>query len=215
MIRIIPRQSFPYMIVTMILGTLNHFLYDWSGKNPVIALFTPVNESVWEHMKLLFFPFLLLSLIEYIIRRPDRARFFGSRLFAVWCGMLFIIMLFYGYSGAIGRSFVLIDILLYYLGVIITYSLSETQRGCSMALPYSRSFYGGPEVPFYYSFLLVFHRRYHCLSVLNPILMHLHYRHDYNQIHLLLLHFYTNRLTSDIHNISKAYPSSTDPSRRF
>lgn len=47
MIRIIPRQSFPYMIVTMILGTLNHFLYDWSGKNPVIALFTPVNESVW------------------------------------------------------------------------------------------------------------------------------------------------------------------------
>lgn len=81
MIRIIPRQSFPYMIVTMILGTLNHFLYDWSGKNPVIALFTPVNESVWEHMKLLFFPFLLLSLIEYIIRRPDRARFFGSRLF--------------------------------------------------------------------------------------------------------------------------------------
>ena len=114
MIRIIPRQSFPYMIVTMILGTLNHFLYDWSGKNPVIALFTPVNESVWEHMKLLFFPFLLLSLIEYIIRRPDSSRFFGSRLFAVWCGMFSIIVLFYGYSGAIGKSFVLIDILLYY-----------------------------------------------------------------------------------------------------
>lgn len=129
MIRIIPRQSFPYMIVTMILGTLNHFLYDWSGKNPVIALFTPVNESVWEHLKLLFFPFLLLSLIEYIIRRLDRARFFGSRLFAVWCGMFFIIILFYGYSGAIGKSFVLIDILLYYLGVIITYSLSaHTER---------------------------------------------------------------------------------------
>ena len=129
MIRIIPRQSFPYMIVTMFLGTLNHFLYDWSGKNPVIALFTPVNESVWEHMKLLFFPFLLLSLIEYIIRRSDRARFFGSRLFAVWCGMFSIIVLFYGYSGAIGRSFVLIDILLYYLGVIITYSLSaNTER---------------------------------------------------------------------------------------
>lgn len=129
MIRIIPRQSFPYMIVTMILGTLNHFLYDWSGKNPVIALFTPVNESVWEHMKLLFFPFLLLSLIEYIIHRPDSSRFFGSRLFAVWCGMFSIIMLFYGYSGAIGRSLMLIDILLYYLGVIITYSLSaNTER---------------------------------------------------------------------------------------
>ena len=38
-----------------LLGTLLHFTYRWSGRNPLIA---PVNESVWEHMKLLFFPML-------------------------------------------------------------------------------------------------------------------------------------------------------------
>ena len=116
-------------LATLVMGTLFHFVYGWTENWVVAGFFVPVNESTWEHMKLLFFPFLLLSLIEYIIHRPDRTRFFGSRLFAVWCGMFSIIVLFYGYSGAIGKSFVLIDILLYYLGVIITYSLSaNTER---------------------------------------------------------------------------------------
>lgn len=129
MTRLIPCSSIPYLILVMILGTLNHFLYEWSGQNPVLALFTPINESVWEHMKLLFFPFLLFSLIEYIIRRPDASAFFGSRLLSVWSGIFSVIILFYGYSGAIGKSFVIIDILLYYLSVIITYSLSAyTER---------------------------------------------------------------------------------------
>lgn len=51
------------IIFATIMGTLAHFLYDWSGKNRVVGLFTPVNESVWEHMKLLFFPMLLYTLL--------------------------------------------------------------------------------------------------------------------------------------------------------
>ena len=43
-------------IVVFVLGTLAHFVYDWSGQNSFIGLLTPVNESTWEHMKLLFFP---------------------------------------------------------------------------------------------------------------------------------------------------------------
>nr|WP_236945659.1 DUF6512 family protein [Enterocloster clostridioformis] len=45
-----------------LLGTLLHFTYRWSGRNPLIGLIAPVNESVWEHMKLLFFPMLLFGL---------------------------------------------------------------------------------------------------------------------------------------------------------
>ena len=36
------------------LGTLLHFVFDWSGGNVAAALFSAVNESIWEHMKLLF-----------------------------------------------------------------------------------------------------------------------------------------------------------------
>ena len=42
-------------IFVLVLGTLSHFFYEWSNDNPLIGLFSPINESVWEHMKLLSF----------------------------------------------------------------------------------------------------------------------------------------------------------------
>ena len=54
-----------YMILgflfTAALGTIWHFLYDWTGRGAIAALFFPVNESTWEHMKLIFFPMLLCT----------------------------------------------------------------------------------------------------------------------------------------------------------
>ena len=51
------------IIFTIILGSLSHFFYEWSNNNFFVGLFTPINESTWEHMKLLFFPMLLYSLL--------------------------------------------------------------------------------------------------------------------------------------------------------
>ncbi len=45
--------------VVGILGTLFHFVYGWSGQLWLVGLFVPVNESTWEHMKLLFIPMLI------------------------------------------------------------------------------------------------------------------------------------------------------------
>ena len=44
-------------------GTACHFAFDFFGQSRLIAPFVPVNESTWEHLKLLFFPFLLLLVI--------------------------------------------------------------------------------------------------------------------------------------------------------
>ena len=55
------------MIFTGITGTLLHFLFQWSTYKPAIALFSSVNESTWEHLKLLFFPVLLYTLLECIL----------------------------------------------------------------------------------------------------------------------------------------------------
>ncbi len=44
------------------LGVLLHFLYQWLP-NPILALVSPVRESVWEHTKLLYFPLLAVSLL--------------------------------------------------------------------------------------------------------------------------------------------------------
>ena len=56
------------IIFTSLLGTLSHFLYEWTGYNTIIGTVTPVNESIWEHLKLLFFPVVLFSVYEYFAR---------------------------------------------------------------------------------------------------------------------------------------------------
>lgn len=40
-------------------GILLHFLYDFSGKVLIVGIFAPINESVWEHLKLGFYPIIL------------------------------------------------------------------------------------------------------------------------------------------------------------
>ena len=47
-------------------GTLLHFVYEWTGGDPLIAAFCAVNESTWEHMKLLFVPFFLFTMVQFI-----------------------------------------------------------------------------------------------------------------------------------------------------
>ena len=48
--------------VTVVAGTCLHFLYDLLP-NPVTALFSPVRESLWEHVKILFWPYLAAFLL--------------------------------------------------------------------------------------------------------------------------------------------------------
>ena len=118
----IPKKDRPAFAFIAGAGVLNHFLYSWSG-SAFAAFFCPVNESVWEHLKLLFFPFLFWSLWNYLYKKPNPSAYFSRRLFAVLCGMLSIITLFYTYTGIIGRNFLPVDILIFLLGVIITLRL--------------------------------------------------------------------------------------------
>lgn len=54
------------VIIAFLLAFPIHFLYEWLP-NPVFAIFFPVNESIWEHMKMLTTTFLLTGLIEYVL----------------------------------------------------------------------------------------------------------------------------------------------------
>ena len=84
------------ILCVSLLGTLLHFTYRWSGCNPLIGLIAPVNESVWEHMKLLFFPMLPVWTVEP--KRGDRClpHICFSRRTAM--GTLLIPVLFYAYT---------------------------------------------------------------------------------------------------------------------
>lgn len=120
-----------FVLAAAFLGTLNHFLYFLSGQSAIVALFCPVNESVWEHLKLLYFPFLFVSIWEYLSLRPAVLHFFYCRYLGVLFGMLFTISVFYTYSGILGRNFLVLDILLFYSSVIVSFGMSEHFAGSS------------------------------------------------------------------------------------
>ena len=120
-----------FVLVAAFLGTLNHFLYFLSGQSAFVALFCPVNESVWEHLKLLYFPFLFVSIWEYLSLRPAVLHFFYCRYLGVIFGMLFTVSVFYTYSGILGRNFLVLDILLFYSSEIVSFGISEYFSGRS------------------------------------------------------------------------------------
>lgn len=62
------KMLFINILGTFLLCFLNHFLYEWFP-NPIFSIFFPVNESIWEHMKMLYTTILMYSIIEYFVMK--------------------------------------------------------------------------------------------------------------------------------------------------
>jgi hypothetical protein len=90
----------------VIAGTLLHFVYGWSGQNFLVGLVSPVNESVWEHTKLLVFPVVAVGTVEAVLLRDVR-RVGWATLVESIVGALAIVAVFYTYTGALGTGPVL------------------------------------------------------------------------------------------------------------
>lgn len=62
-------------IFVSIIGTLAHFVYELTNKSVIAALFCPINESPWEHLKLIFFPYLIWTVIQAVIMKGTKKSF--------------------------------------------------------------------------------------------------------------------------------------------
>lgn len=113
--------GFIFVVAT---GTILHFVYNWTGQNRIAGIFSPVNESTWEHLKLLFFPALLYSIVEYIAAGYHFPNFIAAKAFGMLLGMLAIVVIFYTYTGIVGQHFLWADILTFVLGVAAAYAYS-------------------------------------------------------------------------------------------
>ncbi len=123
-----------------IFGAIGHFLYGLSGNNLIVGYFFPINESTWEHLKLLFFPTAIFSIIEYFFVKKEIKNYAPSVTISVIGGMLSIITLFYTYSGILGKYVDYINIAIFYISVIIMLKIknkiivSEKYKGQNVAL---------------------------------------------------------------------------------
>ena len=112
------------IIFVLITGTLAHFLYDWTGNNRIVGLFTPINESIWEHMKLLFFPMLIYSLIMILKFHRKYSCITSALCFGILTGALLIPLFYYAYTYILGSNVFMMDISIYILSIVIAFWLS-------------------------------------------------------------------------------------------
>ena len=96
------------------LGMVWHFFYSWFPV-PLVGLLAPVNESVWEHLKLLYFPVLLMAALLSWRWRGSRQRLWSALLSVVLAMPLWLCAAYYLLSGAVGVQGVATDIALYLL----------------------------------------------------------------------------------------------------
>lgn len=107
------------IFLSLILGTLLHFTYEWSGRNLFVASFSAVNESVWEHLKLAFFPMIIAAIIEYFFVKDEVNNYVEAKTIGIFTAISFIVVLFFTYSGIIGTSIIVIDILIFIASIIL------------------------------------------------------------------------------------------------
>jgi hypothetical protein len=108
--------------IATLLGTLLHFLHDWSGQSLWTAPFSGVNESTWEHMKLLYWPLLLFGIVQFFFFR-GLPGFWWIKLTGTLTGLLLIPVLFYTYNGAFGKSPDWLNITIFYVSAAGTFLL--------------------------------------------------------------------------------------------
>lgn len=107
-------------VFTAVLGTLLHFLYGWTGGSLLAAPFSAVNESTWEHMKLLYFPMLIFALIQSCFFR-ERRDFWCIKLAGSLTGLALIPVLFYTLGGIFGGTPDWLNIAIFFISAAIAF----------------------------------------------------------------------------------------------
>lgn len=116
----IKQQLFGFLF-TSLAGVFLHFLYEWTGGNKLAALVSGVNESTWEHIKLLFVPMLVFAILQALFLDDQDERFWCIKLKSIFLGMLLIPAIFYTLNGIFGKTPDWINISIFFVSAAAAY----------------------------------------------------------------------------------------------
>ena len=114
-------------LVAVSLGVLNHFLYELLNKPIFLVPFIPTDESVFEHLKLLFYPILVISIIEGVIKNYTLPSFISSRIISVIISSIFLVLFYYLVTlFNNGKGIDVLNIISYFVFMLTTYIMSDS-----------------------------------------------------------------------------------------
>ena len=125
------------VLFVFVTGTLSHFVYGWTGNNGVVGLFFPINESTWEHMKLIIFPMLVYGVFLNWRCKEKYPQITSALSAGLLFGTLLIPVLFYTYSGALGFNLAVVDIAIFFVSVLLAFLAVYRLTLSAKALPYT------------------------------------------------------------------------------
>ena len=105
------------ILVISIIGTLLHFVYEFSKHNKVVGLFSAVNESTWEHIKIALTAMFFWSLIDGALY-GSLANYFVAKFLSLFAVIVLIPLLFYGYKALLGKDFLFMDVIVFNVVII-------------------------------------------------------------------------------------------------
>ena len=108
-------------IITIILGTLNHFVYEWTGENTFVGLFAATNESIWEHIKLALFPMFLIFLVGGFLFYRKVNNYFLAVFSGLSVTVASIILVFMGYTVFTRKAIFPIDLANFLISIALGY----------------------------------------------------------------------------------------------
>lgn len=107
--------------VLFLIGSLLHYLYQLTEKNPLIGLIAPINESVWEHTKMVVLPLIMWWSIFYLTQGQhldiNIDSWFTGLIVSLLAAIFTIPFLYYFYTEAFGVSLLWVDILILLLAL--------------------------------------------------------------------------------------------------
>mgnify|MGYP000979501247 CR=1 FL=1 len=109
---------FSFVIIS-ILGTVLHFTHGWFKKGILLHIFSAINESTWEHMKLLVFPTLLVMVFQFVSIKDLYNNLWNSLLVLFLVQVLTIPLLFEPLRFLIKKVPLLINILIFYFSIFL------------------------------------------------------------------------------------------------
>ena len=129
------------IVIICIIGTLLHFTYDWSNHNKIVGLFSAVNESTWEHIKMGLSATIACSFVDgfFLGSNPN---YFFAKFLSLLLIIVVIPIIFYGYTYFTKRCILVVDILSFFIAIVISnlvfYNILDMN-----ALPYIYNYLGG------------------------------------------------------------------------